>query len=255
MLTLVVNCCKVQLGIEKHIIREVLEMKKLITILAIMIVLVGAVFAEETVNEGKQRITLETDVKESVPQFVFQGSLTGYDADDLETALSVADTSAEGSNNGKLLTSDALKTNKSIADANILVYFIIKQNAAKFVDGTTPAPTYARTQKTIEFSYVIGDLVQQAPENAPSTWTAKRIPGHLVASSATKAAAGNFTVGSTQYDNQIENAVSEQTFTAVYNGRVENGQEIGRFQAQWDQDPTVPNGVYKADITLTIAVQ
>ena len=229
-------------------------MKKLITILAIMIVLVGAVFAEDvnTVNTGKQRITLETDVKESVPQFIFQGSLTSYTAS-LVDANSV--TTAENSFDGKLLTSDALKTTASIADDNILVYFIITQNAAKFADGTTPDPTYARTQKTITFTYAIGDLIQQAPANAPQGWSAKHVEGHLVANSAVAATAGSYTVGGVSHANLITNTASGQTFTAAYNGRVENNQEIGRFQAQWDQDPTVPNGVYKADITLTIAVQ
>lgn len=216
-------------------------MKKLIAILVVMIVLAGVVFADGngTVNAGTQRITLKSDVEERLPNFLLQGSMTDY-----ETALVNA-------NEGAAFAGTELDSEKSIADENIVAYFVIIQNASKkFSDGS--ASDYARTQKTITFTFAIGNLTQQGVQ------TPKVINGALVAQSAVAAAAGTYEVendANSPYTNLITNSVEGQTFTARYNGRVQNGQEIGRFAAQWNKDITAPNGTYKADITVLIAVQ
>ena len=222
-------------------------MKKLIAILAVLIVLAGAVFATEgTVNEGTQRITLKSEVEEKLPNFLLKGSLTSYAA--IETA-------ATSATNGTAFSGGALNSDDSIADTDITAYFIISQNASKAASNAADSD-YARTQKTISFTFEIGALTQQG---VPSGKTAKTIPGTLV--SAQKGTAGSYTVGSNDtastHDNLIELDYDStaQKFTAVYNGRVQNGQEIGRFTAKWNKDVTAPNGTYKADITVLIHVE
>ena len=222
-------------------------MKKLIAILAVMIVIAGAVFATEaTVNEETQKITLSTTVKESLPQFLMVGTLNSN-----YTAGRVNGIVAADNFTGTALTSEALNSTASIADEDINAYFTIYQNTSKLkADGTTM--TYARTQMAIDFTFAFGPLTQQ---DVPQGKTAKTVAGELVTASA--ATAGTFTVGGNDYDNQISvtYTAASKKFTAVYDGRVDNDQEIGTFQIKWAKDPTVPNGTYKADITVNIDVQ
>lgn len=70
MLTLVAICCTLLVG-KQNIFKRGLEMKKLITILAIMIVLVGAVFADVPANAS---LDITCVIHEIQPTLTLEGS-------------------------------------------------------------------------------------------------------------------------------------------------------------------------------------
>ncbi len=216
-------------------------MKKVIAILMVLAIVAGAAFATDPeVNTGLKKIVLTSTVDEIIPQFVFKGTMN---SDYSTEAVSVTDT-----------TATELDSELSIADSDIQAYFIILQNAAKDKDNN--ASDYARYNKNISFAFAIGDLIEQNPgENR----TAKQVAGNLVANSAVAAEAGTYTGSQANESKTLTNAITNTldglTFTAKYNGRVDNGQEIGRFSAIWYKDSSLPNGEYKADITVTITVE
>ena len=228
-------------------------MKKLIVILMVLAVVAGFAFADDpvatpavTVNEGLKRITLTSEVEEFVPQFVFLGTMNS----DYETDAVEGNTSADD------FDGTELDSKLSIADEDLQAYFIIIQNDA--MDSQNQSQDYARYNNTITFTFDIGKLVEQNP-NTDDDRVAKEVPGHLVAGSAKAAAAVSYTGWKENEQislkNAILNSVEDQVFKSIYNGRVNNDQEIGRFSAIWYKDNTLPNGEYMADITLTIAVQ
>lgn len=224
-------------------------MKKFIVILMVLAIVAGFAFADPTpavtVNEGLKRITLSSEVEEFVPQFVFKGTMNS----DYVTDAVTGNTSAVDFDGEEL---DSLL---SIADEDIQAYFIILQNDAK--DSNNQSQDYARYNNTITFTFAIGNLVEQNP-NTDDNRVAKEVPGHLVADSAVAAGKASYTGWKENQQislqNAITNSVNGQVFTSIYNGRVNNNQEIGRFSAIWYKDNTLPNGDYMADITVEIAV-
>lgn len=222
-------------------------MKKVLTILMVLALVAGFAFAvDSTVNYGDQRLTVTSTVGEIVPQFTLKGSLTSYDA-----GLQAADVveSAHGSLDGKEMASD-----KSIAEENIQLYCIIYQSSAK-VTKTGAAADAARYDKPVYFTIQIGNLVRQLEEGDT---TQASVPGHIVTGSATPAAPASATnmrenQAINNSVNSILNTYANNKFTATYSGRVENDQEIGRFTAEWYKDTTLPDGTYKADVTVSIS--
>ena len=224
-------------------------MKKVFAILLVLALVAGFVFADSvtaTVNTGKQRLTVTSSVVEVVPQFAFYGTTNS----DYSTSLSPATVveTDEGKFDGTTLASG-----KSIADEDITLYFIIKQTGG-VEQGTGTPRTYARYNDVVTFTFVIGALTEQSPQTGKDAATGA---GSLVANSAVAGTAATYSSkqgGDTKtLTNAIETTVSGQVFTSTYTGKVDGTQEIGRFAAIWNQDDTVPNGEYKADVTVTIA--
>ena len=217
-------------------------MKKLIAILAIAIVLVGAVFATDPeVNLGSYKITLTSDVAPYAPQFLFEGSLTG-------TTYTAQGTAGEVAAANKLVSQD------SIADTDITAYFIIKQNGAK--DASGAGQEYARWNTPVYFTIAVTNLTEVNPADANDV---KSAPGAVDAASLSAAAAitysGKKNGATTNLTNALTNAVLEDGrvgFSATYNGKVVD-QTIGTFSVTWKQDDSLPNGAYSADIILTIS--
>lgn len=214
-------------------------MKKLITILAIMLVVVGAVFAEDP-QPTNQRLTLQSDVSEKKPAFKFQGS-----EDDKYGTDGKVVTSAQGSWDGTLITSA-----KSIADADITLNFRILQTGSA---GESDSTTYARYKGVVTFAVEVGDLTQQAPLAAnTSAATVEGTLGTLTVGTVGKYDA-SVNGSTTEVSNKITLSTTSNGFSAAYNGKVKDDQVIGTFSATWKKDETLPNGTYKADITLTIS--
>lgn len=218
-------------------------MKKLIVILSIMLIVVGAVFAEDP-QPTSQRLTLQSDVAEKKPAFKFQGSEdTKY-----ETNGAVV-TTDHGSFDGNLIT-----TTKSIADADITLNFRILQTGSA---GVSDSKTYARYKGVVTFTVEVGALTQQAPFAEGEE--AATVNGAIDESSLVAGTVGKYSASvngsSSEVFNKITNTVNtaKNGFNAAYNGKVLDDQVIGTFSATWKRNETLPNGTYKADITLTIS--
>lgn len=217
-------------------------MKKVFAILLVLTLFAGAaLFAEASVNTGAHRLTVSSLVDQIVPQFSFFGTLNS----DYATDAIKAKTEAEAD--------DAeLDSLRDISREDITVYFTIQQSSALKKDGTPE--NYARFNQVLTFSVSIGDLVEQDPYGGR---TAASVHGQLLENSAAPGTVMTYTGykdgESRTLDNAIENSYDDLVFTSIYNGRVNNSQEIGHFAAIWYKDTRIPAGTYEADVKVTIA--
>ena len=219
-------------------------MKKILTVLAVLTIVAFAVFADETpaapttLTTETHRITVESPVAQVLPVFKFSGSF-----DSAYGTVGVADDDpAEAFSGTRLATED------SIADKNIYAYFKISQ--------ANTATNYSRYNKTVKFKITVGDLTEQDPKEGEDAAT---VDGHITAVTAAATAkyeGYNGNNESVNLDNAVENEV--KTFTAgqdnavveaAYNGKVVN-QDIATFACAWYRKDSLPNGLYKADITV-----
>lgn len=229
-------------------------MKKVLTILMVLALVAGFAFADlipGTVNEGNHRLTVTSTVAEVVPQFKVTGTLSATNDSGSDFAV-VTDTQYEGA---------ALASKLSIADKTIKVSCVIEQFQGVDATDNTQTFNYARYNKNITFTISASPLTQTSGlENGKA---AKTVAGHIENLEVVDAETyqGNDGTGSagtattTQLANKITNTetTAETLVTSVYNGRV-NNQNIATFDAIWYADNTAPNGLYKADIIVAIAV-
>jgi hypothetical protein len=233
-----------------------MKMKKVLTILMVLALVAGFAFADGdptpgTVNTGNHRLIVTSTVAEVVPQFKVTGSLSATN-DKGSNVAEVADTEYAGA---------ALASKLSIADNTIKVSCVIEQFQGVDATDNTQTFNYARYNKNITFTISASPLTQTSGlENGK---TAKTVAGHIenlevVAAETYQGNDGtgnNGTETTTQLSNKITNTetTAETLVTSVYNGRV-NNQNIATFNAIWYADNTAPNGLYKADIIVAIAV-
>lgn len=227
-------------------------MKKALTILAVLILVVGAVFAET------QRLTLKSDVGNVPPEFILRGS---------ETESDVALTPAQNADpvdatNGAEFAGGAIESDLSIADSDITVYFGIFQvnDNATVSEGVT-SPGYARYNKYVDLAVNVGALTEQNPIDAAhprtvagSIMTKTMDPAQTYTGMQDGVSTTLTSLISTTNDGTVGKGTTTTTFRATYTGKVAN-QRVAAFSAKWLQDATLPNGTYKADITLTYSVQ
>ena len=229
-------------------------MKKILTVLLVLTMVVGAVFAAEETN----RITLKSDVNEVAPKFNLYGSLTSY-----------SDANKVAGSTGAAFSGTELKptTNVSIADNDITAYFTITQVNT---DTDSKSNKYARYKGEIEFEIVVGAFTEQPAAGATLTSPAT-VDGHItevkcvktgeIAQSTYNGADGTAASGTTPVtltnavSSDISEAIDDNTASvkASYNGKVVN-QDVARFTAKWYHKDTLPNATYKADVTITYTV-
>ena len=217
-------------------------MKKILTVLAILAIVVGSVFAATATTD---KLVLTSDVDEVKPTIKFIGN-----------------TDKEGSTNGT-----ALGVETSIADDTIVVDFTIKQYNENKADGA------ARYNKVITFDITVGPLTQAEADKGSAT-TVYKVAGHIidleVADAEEKSGyegtgSGTEATAVAKVANKIANTIStavadnptDKNSTAqvksTYSGRVVN-QDIATFKGVWYQDTRVPSGTYTADITITYTI-
>ncbi len=195
-------------------------MKKVISILVVLIVLVGAVFAADG-----DKVVVNAKVAEHVPGFKIFG---GMAADALGT---------EGSANG-----GTISTNKDISLEPITVYFKLTQYSPNATDEYTGTKAKFRGTATLTvtaapLSTKIGETTFQTAAPACMSATAKSISGI------------DFTpAASTGSDSVV--------FTLVYDGRSIQDQDVATFSFKWtEKDELPPATTYSADVVLTYSVQ
>ena len=230
MLTLVFFCCNVPLGIEKHILkRGFRKMKKLIAILAVMIVLVGAVFAADG-----DKLKLQSIVGEVLPVYEIHA--------DNDSSTDVAGTQA-----GATVT-----TRKDISTENIEWDFVIKQIGE--LDGQNNSVTFAKTKKTATLTITLGHFTgaeEAQVANDNPVFTAFDAVEFNQANSAV--AQNKQTVVTVPA--QSAWGSNTATVTLAYKGVNWADQDVVTFSAEWTKDNTLKMDTYYATITLEYSAQ
>ena len=230
-------------------------MKKILTVLAILTLIVGAVFAEGAEGEKttptatKSRVTIESTVEEKQPAFVLKAGLKDTNEESANFGKVTYGTTGKsvGESAEETFDGTVLKTGiPSIADSDIEVYFQIMQTGSAGLE-TDSGKKFARYKKVVNFNVKVGDLICDQQDG-----TKYRISGEA---SESKAADD---IANPNKDNvyTLKNFASanHQNYSATYNGKVYDDQEIATFKATWEKDNYAPNGTYKADITLTYTI-
>lgn len=218
-------------------------MKKAITILAILAIVVCAVFAEndpEVRPNGAERITVITKVDREIPILKLVGSLSdaftnaedsntvkqeGFPNEGDVTPATVADITGNANNGGEL---DA--TSKDISHEDVKAYFKVTSTAARcdFVYTITVTATNLKST-TQGVTYEIPAGYAFAHQAAGT-----ELPAKL----AVEAGGDN----------------ESFTATATYTGETAAA-TIGTFDITWAKDIHAPEATYKADVTMTYSVE
>ena len=209
-------------------------MKKLIAVLAIAIVLVGAVFAEET--SGK--LVLSSTVGQVKPEF----KITTSDKSG-EQGASVSKTGTTGG--------VTVLTGKDITEEPIEWTFEVLQK------GEADSKEYSRYKGsvtlTIALSKFTGTVNGATATQAEDPYVKSVVAGDDVDDGQVAGGRLHIVAGSA-------NATST-TLTLTYGGKKVNDQVVGTIVGYWTKDenlPTNPTGVdtiYTANVTLTYEVQ
>ena len=244
-------------------------MKKLITILTIMIVLVGAVFAvtnnsnDAQTADGTAQIEITAKVTEQIPQFQLAIASAEADvsdatvSDDVEfgswsnatpSVLSAGTINAESS----ALTADAVKalTGNGVTAADVTVSFVINQiakanlkanykitvtagnlNLVEYSDGTA-VPTTNYTLKSTEYFEVDDDT--------PTVTASNTVVVDSINAITFTNTTGTDNVLHLQYTG---NAQVDGSSTAV---------QLGSFNVKWKKNETAVAGDYKATVQIVV---
>ena len=204
-------------------------MKKLIAILAVMIVLAGVVFAA-----SGDKLKLQSVVGEVLPVYEIH-------------ANNSAAADVKGTNAGATVT-----TAKDISTENIEWAFVIKQIGE--VDGQDNAVTFAKTKKTATLTITLGSFTGaeegQVANDSP-VFTAFAAVAANQANSAV--AQEKRTVVTVPAQNAW--ASTSATVTLAYKGVNWADQDVVTFSAEWTKDDTLKMDTYYATITLEYSAQ
>ena len=217
-------------------------MKKLIAIVTIAIVLVGAVFAantEQSYASTNEKLTIVTTVTRVEPTFKLVGG-TASDSITQESD-SVSNDNWSTAYNGATLTLAASDYN--IATGDIKLFFAIRQK------------TNANIHKAYTFTVTASDLVYQKADNQDTKEFTIQNGGieHLTANTTlTGATTSTYPALTASVDGS--NLVA--TYTGVVNVPTTGDQyiEIGTFDVTWPETVDAIAGTYKADIKMTFTV-
>ena len=224
-------------------------MKKVFAIIAILVVLVGAVFAVENEINQTSTITVKTLVQRSLPEFKLVGSLTATAGEPTGTITTVAThnnpqtTAYEGD------AVDAEAIDISIDD--ITVYFAIYQS------------NMANVRASYNLAYTAGKLVKMSAQNSSTPDNSNN--AYTINPSGTIGANGTAVITTAIEANDEENetylALDDTTdLVAAYTGRVNQpaqGQSVsdlllGTFSVTWLKDVEAKDGYYRADVVLAV---
>ncbi len=208
----------------KSPILEELEMKKFITIMAIMIVLVGTIFAA---NDASLTITLT--ISEVLPKFKLATSDETYIASAVSDLVETSG-STGGDNSGAAKATATAAAGKRLADGNSLTvrFGILQVNNAQ---------GYIKTTKAYTFTASASDLVNTSNDSYKFE------------------ASDSITFTSTGYIDAAYGSVEGGSSLAVtYTGAsytpASTEAEIGTFDVTWNANTAAINGEYSATVTL-----
>ena len=218
-------------------------MKKVFAIIAIMVVLVGAVFAVENEINQTSTITVKTLVQRSLPEFKLVGSLTATNGEPTGTITTVATADNQtAAYEGDAVNAEA--TDISIDD--ITVYFAIYQT------------NQANVRASYNLAYTAGKLVRMSAQNSSTAATGN--DAYTINGNGSVGANGTAVVTTAIEANDAENetylALDDTTdLVAAYTGRVSQDQTdllLGTFSVTWLKDVEAKDGYYRADVVLAV---
>lgn len=199
-------------------------MKKLIVILAILILVASSVF-------GVEVIRLKSVVESKNPTFVLRAGLSP-DSFDRE------------SDDDTMSTLGWETIEKSILKENIVVYFQIAQKG-----------TAKRVGKEFALSIEATEMIlvsnEDGSELAPDTEIHKTSKGRISDLSAVNPEESNVSV------TLSGGAATKDTVSLIteYKGKVEDGTPIATFTVTWAKDVEAPDGIYQASVILRVSPQ
>ena len=242
-------------------------MKKLIAILVVMIVLVGAVFAD-TANtaeaqraNGKAQIIVNATVTELIPQFQLaiksdEADVSPIKADNVELGTVSNNAVSQGAVNAEQTTMAAASVNtltgKDTTAANVTVSFVINQvakanlkanysitvkasnlNLIEYSDKTA-VPSTGYTLKPTEYFEVLDDT----PEVTPANTTAIQVSDI----DAIKFAGTSANVLQLQYTGNVQ----------VDANKTDKILKLGSFDVTWKPNETAVAGEYQATVEIEV---
>ena len=219
-------------------------MKKAITILAVLIVLVGAVFADAPAGET-QKITIQSTVERKDPQFLLKG-VAGANQSGFTTEAAKTTTEYEGTK---------LASGVDISQEDVVASFALYQTAAaknRFAYTFTISATKLVQREDAEGTPVSGQNAYTTA-NAPvfselnDNWYASENEG------ANGIASGSASLTLT------EGVATGVSANVTFNGKAtvpaNNNTPKMAFTVTWDDDRLAPAGLYEADVTMVYTVE
>ena len=232
-------------------------MKKLITILAIMIVLVGAVFATPSAKSqeanGNAYIDILATILEEAPRFelkVKSGATavttTGYGTNDTIDAVDPSDTTIDYS---ELSAADAAALANGSSTAT--VKFSINQIQS------------ARTNANYKLTLTVGDLnlIEYSNGSTPTGALDENEVFTVKSTSLVVGSAGASIKGAVLTTVEMASvSASGLELTVDYHGVVaanatDNKKELGELTVEWNHNADAVSGKYQAAITLNVTAQ
>ena len=196
-------------------------MKKLIAVLAIMMILVCAIFADTTSSELKITLTI-TSVE---PTFTLYGSKTSSTA---STGAGMTAGAVVASKNTS--TTTVALDEDAIINGDTYLYCVVKQSNS----GVKSTTTYK--------------LTAEATALTDGTGTAGHYTAAPTVSDITAISASNVTDGRT-----ITTGTAATGATVAYAGATCAAADLASFNVNWPQTDLVPGITYSAYVTLIIA--
>ena len=193
-------------------------MKKILTILVVLTLVVGAAFADTN-----DQLKLESKVAKVVPTLQIKDGGEGVASGVAKVSTNVGDSSG----------SKTISTTRDISEQAIVWKFEIWQNGGKDVNNNNATVAdYAKYYQPITISLTLEKFKCGSNEekDAPSITTVT--PGANVT--------GKLTLTED----------TGKTLKADYKGKVSN-QLLGTFTCTWPQDDTLPDGTYTATVKMT----
>ena len=223
-------------------------MKKLIAILVVMIVLIGAVFAADS-----QSLTVTANIAVETPAFVLKGGASDGTYDKT-AAVDSAPAAQEYSY-------EQIALNGSIIANNLTAYFQVLQSSK------------ANLSKTFNFSVTASKLVRRGhlASSAEVTAALAADPNSTLAVNDLVSDGRSYTINkSVTISTAAKVSASENTylaitpntsstaaeFSATYSGYVNataaSMLPLATFSVTWEKDEAAMDGFYCADVTLTV---
>lgn len=223
-------------------------MKKVLTILVVLALVVGAVFADPNPNSEVHKITLKSTIGEVLPVFqltreAFTGVKTNGDAiNTAEETTNTAETQIDGITENGVRYSTTAYAEYEMAELEV---GDLSKNGIE-VDFTVKVSNAAKSLKTFLLTFEAGDFTVSRSSVENDTKNGKQPAS---AHAATENTALTKAHG-------VTTSASGDVLTAVFNGTTlsANGTMLGTYHVEYEGDSTIDPGEYTADIVLTITV-
>ena len=199
-------------------------MKKILTILVVLTLVVGAAFAA-----SDDKLKLETIVAKVVPNLQIKD---GGESASSNAVASSGKTGAAAGTNGAIADAQKISTTRDISEQDIIWKFEIWQNGGKDASNAT-VTGYAKYYDTITVSLEL-EAFTDGTNTESGTPTVTAVTPNVPATA-----------------DKVVASVKETTkLLLTYSGKV-NDRLLGTFTCKWPKDDTLPDSTYEAIVKMT----